>query len=228
MTALQGLINPDLTEALEVVSEALMTTLRVALPGCITIYDETTHKATVQPLLMKRDIDDTATPTPLSPIPNVPIMFPRTSKGALILPLAVGDPVTLLFSDRGLDQWKVSTGDAPVEPNSTRKHTLSDCWAIPGGYPDGKPFAAASPGNLALQVQPGTKIYIGDGSIELLKLLDNIIDLFEVTATGLFATYALHGHSGAGAGPPSDAAAWNAALVKLSLIRADLQSLGDI
>lgn len=172
----EKLDNPTLGEAIQVAVDLVMTQLRVALPGCVTTYDSRTRKATVAPLLMRRMTPDAVTPAPLPLIPNVPIVFPQTAKGALILPMDVGDPVTILFSDRALGAWKAGDGVAPVVPKNTRKHHLSDCWAIPGGYPDGFPFTAQSEGNLALQVTPGTKIYIGNGQAELIDLLSQIVD----------------------------------------------------
>ena len=193
----EKLDNPTLSEAMQVAVDAVMTQLRVALPGCVATYDSKTRKATVVPLLMRRMTSDAVDPTPLSSIPNVPIVFPQTTKGALILPIAKGDPVTILFSDRALDAWKAGNGVTPVEPNNTRKHHLSDCWAMPGGYPDGFPFTAHSEGNLEIQVAPGTKVYIGKGVEELISLLSEVLDFITTTIT--------FSNAGGPTGPPTNA-----------------------
>lgn len=187
MAEIPGLEDGSLPEVLEVLRKSIFTEMCVALPGVVVKYDTTTRQADVQPLIMRRwwKMDF---PESLSIIPNVPVMHPQTQAGALILPVAEGDPVTLIFSDRSLDEWKESDGSLPTEAQEQRKHELSDCWAIPGGWPKALPFMGAADGNLALQVKPETKIYIGNGSEELLAIVDATIDIVDASIDHLDAT----------------------------------------
>ncbi len=181
---IEGLDDGALPDVLELLREAILTEMRVALPGTITSYDEETRNAEVLPLIMRKSFDaQEAIALPI--IPNVPVVHPQTQKGALILPVSPGDPVTLIISDRSLEDWKASSGTLPTEAVDKRKHDLSDCWAIPGGWPDALPFAAASSGNLALQVTSGTKIYIGNGTDELLQIAHDAFSSLKTLAEKL-------------------------------------------
>ena len=178
MGSVNGMDDGDLTEALEVLREAIFTEIRVALPGKVVKYDKATRLAEVLPLVMRRAYG-ADTPVSLPVIPNVPVVHPQTQAGALILPVAVGDPVLLVYSDRSLDQWKASNGTQPMEAEERRKHELSDCWAIPGGRPGALSFTPASASALALQSKSGTPIYIGNGTNELLQLVHDLMDYIE-------------------------------------------------
>lgn len=202
-----------------------MQQLHVAMPGKVEVYSETTHLADVQPLVKTRTTQSPLPAKDLPIIPNVPVIHPRCTKGAVIVPLAAGDLVTLIFSDRALDTWKASLGSKPAEPGNNRRHHLSDCWAIPGGYPSALPFTPAYAGALALQVSPGTKIALGNGAVEVLDLLDQMITLFVDAMSGVMLTYQTHNHSSAGAGPPADAANWLSAMTSLTTLQTLLQQL---
>ena len=168
------IINPDsmsLAELIRTSQKSHGSRLRVALPGKVVSYNSKTHLATVQPLLM--DLGTKEFPETLPPVPRVPIAHPRTAAGAVFLPVAKGDLVTLLFSDRALDAWKAGVGQ-PVDPDNTRQHDLSDCWAIPGGYPEGAKPGQRFPGALEVWLKPGTKFAVGNGTAELLAVIDDL------------------------------------------------------
>lgn len=142
--------------------------LRVCLPARIETYDPDTHLASVQPLLMRAFYGYRQ--AQLLPIINrVPIVHPRTASALIRLPVAQGDLVTLIFSDRSLEAWIKGDGGA-VDPNDARQHHLSDAFAILGGYPEGASFPAANPDALEIIVADGTKITIGNGTDEVLQL----------------------------------------------------------
>ena len=208
--AVEGLDDGDLGAVLALLRETINTELRVAAPATITKYDKDTRIAEVQPLIMRKAFD-APFPVPLPIIPNVPVVHPQTAKGGIILPVAPGDPVTLLFADRSLDDWKASTGLLPVFAQDKRKHDLSDCWAIPGGWPGALPFAPASAGNMAIQVLPGTKIYIGNGVAELLQLVHDLLDFVETKIT--------FSNGGGPTGPPDNATLVAAIRTKLETIK---------
>lgn len=178
--------NPSVSEVLRLLADVVSTELRVALPGKILTYDDTTHLADVQPLFKSRAIDsETARDLPV--IKRVSVIQARCAAGAVLLPLAKDDPVTLLVSDRALDGWRASTGASPIEPPNGRRHDLSDCWAIPGGYPEGVPLAPKYPGALEIQVNSSTKVAITNGNVELLDMLDQVMTLLNETLTNIRA-----------------------------------------
>ena len=202
--------NPRFPEVLRLVLEVAATEIRVAMPGRVTEYDDQTHLATVQPLIKAKtrteaDFQD------LAPIQRVPVMHPRTAAAAILLPVAAGDPVTILFSDRALGRWKAGDAVNPVIPEAARMHDLSDCWAIPGGYPTGKPLAPSNPGALDIVLEPGTKVAVGNGTDELVQLLHDLMDYVETKIT--------FSNGGGPTGPPTNAAAL------LAPIREQLENL---
>ena len=205
--------------------DVAMTELRVSMPGKIESYDSNLQTAVVQPLNLRRAVSASSADK-LPAIPDVPVVHPRTVKGALSMPVAAGDSVTLLFSDRAMDAWKATPGGVPVEPGSGRKHDLTDCVALLGGYPTGLPFVPAYSGALALQVNPGTKIALGNGVVEALDLVDQLID----TVDGDMDTLGGHIHIGFAGVPtaPPDAATLAlivTAKITLALIKTSLGTL---
>lgn len=169
-------INPSLAEALRVVERSIGARLRVALPGKVTKYDQEKGFADVQPLLLRK-LEDEQSGKKLPVIPKVSVIHPRSSAGAVFLPLDVGDLVTLIFSDRALDRWKSGNGQF-VEPSVSRQHDLTDCWAIPGGYPEGLPPSQRFPGALEIWLKSGTKFAVSNGTDELVDLMVQFLDLF--------------------------------------------------
>lgn len=165
---------PSLPDTFRLALEAHANQLRVALPGKILAYNPRTHKAKVQPLIQYRqEGGETRT---LAPISGVPVIHPRSSAGGVYLPLATGDMVTLLMSDRNLDSWKAGSGQKTL-PKTFRAHDLADCWAIPGGYPDGKAPKPRYPGSLELWLAPGKGLAISNPTDNLVDLLVQIIGL---------------------------------------------------
>ena len=211
MPSIEGSDDGNLSAVLEILREVIFTEMRVALPGTIVKYDVNTRQAEVLPLIMRRAWD-AENALPLPSIPNVPIMHPQTQAGALLLPVAKGDPVTLIFSDRSLDDWKASAGLSPVEAVDQRKHELSDCWAFPGGWPSATPYVPANSSALALQVTPGTPVYIGNGTEELLTLVDEVLDFFINTVN--------FSNAGGPTGPPTNASVLEALQVRLNTLKA--------
>lgn len=142
--------------------------LRVCMPAEIQEYDADTMIASVQPLLRRRFY---ASPNPvlLPIINNVPVIHPRSGTAMIRLPVARGDLVTLVFSDRSLEQWIQGSGEAKY-PDDPRQHHLTDAYAIPGGYPRGRQKTADNPDALEIVLEPGTKVSIGNGTDELLSI----------------------------------------------------------
>lgn len=165
--------RPNLVDMLEIALESHSNLLRVAMPGRVLKYNNQTHKAEVQPLIKYQK--EGGSPRDLAPIAGVPIVHPRSQAGAVYLPIAPGDLVTLLCSDRDLSRWRAGNGQTAM-PLIMRAHDLADCWAIPGGYPDGIPPNPRFPDALEIYLSPGTKFAVSNGTTELMDKIDVLLD----------------------------------------------------
>jgi len=142
--------------------------IRVCLPARIESYDPDTHLATVIPLLKIKKYERKESES-MPFIHRVPVVHPRTSTSIIRLPVKKNDICTLVFADRSIENWL--TGDGSEKDTlDTRAHHISDAYAILGGYPEGKPYTANNPDALEIEVSEGTKITLGNGTDELLKL----------------------------------------------------------
>lgn len=99
-----------------------------ALPGTIVSYDHKSCRAVVKPAVPKRLADGSSLAPP--EIHDVPVSWPVTMSGSCFMtaPMAAGDSVLLVFSQRSIEHWKSGSGIAPQDP---RWYDLSDCFAVP-------------------------------------------------------------------------------------------------
>ena len=118
--------TPTFFEAIQSVIDLALDDVNVSIPAEVTAYDETTQKATVQPLI-KRAVVDAEGKRVVSRRPaivNVPIVFPGGGGARLTFPILKGDTVMLLFSHASLDAW-LSQG-REIDPGDERRHSISD------------------------------------------------------------------------------------------------------
>ena len=123
-------------------ADILLSAMRSALaqvntaePGTIVSYDATTQTATVALSIkgFSRDAEGTITAYSRPPIPNVPVVWPRSASGyGWTFPLALGDPVLVIFASRSTDEWRTVTGTEHEPRDPARRHALQDAIAIPG------------------------------------------------------------------------------------------------
>lgn len=127
----------SLQETLQSAVEHHLENMNTAIPGFVirTINDLQTQQVDVQIAINFKGYDGTSQERP--PILNVPVVFPASSTSAITFPLRPGDPVLLIFSQRGLSAWKGSNGYAST-PTDYRMHDVRDCFAIPGPFPVGR------------------------------------------------------------------------------------------
>jgi hypothetical protein len=123
--------NPSLYNAIEQVMTSILGTIHTALPGVIDKYDYAKSRAEVKPMLSRKYGDGTVVEMPI--IPNVPVVWPRTSAGCMSFPLQRGDFVLLVFSERSIDEW-LHKGETLV-PGDPRRFNLADAVALPGFFP---------------------------------------------------------------------------------------------
>jgi Phage protein Gp138 N-terminal domain len=165
--------HPTLDQVIGLALESLSERLRVCMPGQIQTYDASTGLATVQPGLLIK-YRGRAQPVPLPVIGQVPVVMPRTAAGGILFPLAAGDPVLLVFADRSIAAWVQGDG-SPKAPSLAHKHDLTDCFAIPGAYPQTKPLQAQFPKALEIHLNNNTPFAVSNGQVELLDLINQLI-----------------------------------------------------
>ena len=170
--------TPVLAEVIREAFENRLSDLHTAMPGTIVKYDSRTQEASVQPLLKRAYINEDGSEglDELPIIQGVQVAFPRAGKYFMTFPLAKGDPVLLVFSERSLDEWSASSGKVTLDPIDLRMHDLSDAIAIPGCYPDTKPLPDSVGSGVAIGKEKGVHIRITDG------------DTIEITTRGAEAS----------------------------------------
>jgi len=110
--------------------------LHTAMPGIIETFDPDTQLATVQPAIRRifKSVDDesieTLTPTDLSILINVPVVYPGGGGFHLTFPVTKGDECLLVFCERSYDRWYNFGG--VQDPGARRFHALSDATAFVG------------------------------------------------------------------------------------------------
>jgi len=110
--------------------------VHTCLPGRIESFDPSTGLAKVVPMLRRKYVDeDSAVELPV--ISGVPVLFYRAGDSWVKIPVAAGDYVLLVFSERSLDLWIERGGS--IDPEDPAKFSLNDAVAYPGIYP--KPAA---------------------------------------------------------------------------------------
>jgi hypothetical protein len=177
---------PELSEVIRATVDAVLMEANFCLPGKVVAYDSQTQFADVQIQLQSKQLDGTL--VTIAPIPNVPVKWPRANDGSAFihLPLKVGDDVTLIFSQRSLDNWKAQGGI--TDPGDPRKFHMSDAYAMPGGSALPDAFTPTTPdgveivnGQTHFIIYPNGKIQALNETGELISILDQITEQVELT-----------------------------------------------
>ena len=132
-----------------------MKDVYTAMPGVVVSYDAATQRAVVRGALALVLTDGSRRARP--EIADVPVVFPSGGGYSLIVPLEAGDPVLLVFSQRGLTAWKTAYRDAV--PDVGHYFDAEDAVAIPGFGKVGG-VAPAVPDAMVIQSNDGAH-YIG-------------------------------------------------------------------
>ena len=119
--------------------------LWTSMPGVVVSYDPDQRLATVQPAL--RQVLEDGTERSVPPVARVPVLLPAAGGWQINLPLTEGDPVLLIFSQRGLNRWK-RDGYAEATPDAQGMLSLKDAIALPGFVP---PARAETHGELVIE-----------------------------------------------------------------------------
>lgn len=177
-----------------------LTEFHVCMPGKIEAYNPLDGTATVKPTLSRRfrGAEDV---TEYPVISKVPVIQPRVAKARINFPIEPGDLCLIVFADRNIENWLQSDGARPKAVNDIRQHDLSDAFAILGGYPFLKPAPSKNPGALSIEVEPGIKVAITNGSVELLDLLDQLLKQINLELDAMTAHFHI-GFAGIPTVPP--------------------------
>ena len=195
----------ELVQALKAGVESRIGEVHVAIPARIEKYDHATCKAEVLPLV--RRILPNGDTLAWTIIPNVPVVWPRTSEFIFHAPLIRGDGVLLIFSERSIDDFLSAESGQEVTPTDPCMHSIRDAIAIPGLFP----FTCDSKVDADDEVQ----IIYKDAKVRIKSNGDVSIDTAGTTKIGgdigtkklitedLITLYNSHTHATAAPGPVS-------------------------
>ena len=118
----------NMAQAIRFAIRQSLKELYTCMPGIVESYDAETRRAVVKGALKvvttkKEEIEREA-------IHNVQVMFPSGGGFAMTFPLEQGDPVLLVYSQRGLANWKKTLGVAA--PDTIGFFSEKDAFAMPG------------------------------------------------------------------------------------------------
>ncbi len=121
----------NMAQAIRFAIRQSLKDMYTCMPGIVESYDAETRRAVVKGALKvvttkKEEIEREA-------IHNVPVLFPSGGRSAFTFPLEPGDTVLLLYSQRGLANWKKTFGVAA--PDTIGFFSEKDAFAIPGFGP---------------------------------------------------------------------------------------------
>ena len=223
--------------------DARLTDVHTAIPAQVESYDIQTGTAEVQPLLKRKFKDGEVVDLPICN--QVPVVFPRTATSYIHLPIKKGDVGLVVFSERSIDRYKNYGGSQDTQ--DPRKHSLSDGFFIPGGYPITTPPVSVVEGALHVKNVSSEIIMLENGSIELKNEIGSllftdqgkfaltngvaeVIDLMERHYTRLSTVLdnimALTVPTGVGpSGPPINTAAFISDKVDVEIMKAEIGTL---
>lgn len=124
----------DLSDVLLKAISSSSDNIFTAIPAVVlSVKDLGQCRVDVQPTVSLRD-EDGVIEEGLPAILNVPVHMPTGIKGGLTFPVSAGEHVLLVFSQRGIDNWKRGSGGSKA-PSTLRKFDMQDAIAITGVSP---------------------------------------------------------------------------------------------
>lgn len=128
--------------------------IRVAMPGIIQAFDDSTQTATVQVAIREKVLingNEEWTEIPL--LVDVPVLFPRAGGYSITFPVTGGDECLVIFSDCCYDAfWQSGSVQNQVD---YRRHDLSDGMAILSGISQPNRLGNVSAGGLQIRSDSG-------------------------------------------------------------------------
>lgn len=137
-------------------AQAIMSAMRVSIPGIIQSFDPDAVTAVIQPAIkgVEHDTSGAEISVNLPLLVDVPVVFPRGGGCTLTFPVTAGDECLVIFADRCIDFWWQSGGIQ--EPVDGRMHELSDAFCIVGPQSQAKKISGISTTAAQLRTDDGT------------------------------------------------------------------------
>ncbi|CAN2522997.1 Gp138 family membrane-puncturing spike protein [Klebsiella pneumoniae] len=137
-------------------AQAIMSAMRVSIPGIIQSFDPDAVTAVVQPAIKGVEHDESGAEVSVSlpMLVDVPVVFPRGGGCTLTFPVKEGDECLVIFADRCIDFWWQSGGIQ--EPVDGRMHDLSDAFCIVGPQSQAKKISGISTTAAQLRTDDGS------------------------------------------------------------------------
>lgn len=140
-------------------AKTIMSNLRVSMPGIIQSFDPETVTCVIQPAIKGSETDEAGNPVSLN-LPllvDVPVVFPRGGGVTLTFPVKAGDECLVIISDCCIDFWWQSGG--VQEPVDTRRHDLSDAFAIVGPQSQAQKISGISTNSAQMRSDDGSTYF---------------------------------------------------------------------
>lgn len=189
----------DSEESLRLAFEGWQSRIWTAMPCTVLSVNWAAMTLSCQIVIQGRMLNelDNLILTDISPILDVPIVFPSAGGFMVTFPIAVGDEVLVMFASRCIDAWWQNgySQSTPCPPIDYRMHDLSDGFAIPGPKSVPNVFPSISDTDLQIRNKLGTtflsigadgRIGFTNATISLSTLLTNL----ETTLTTFMAVLA--------------------------------------
>lgn len=137
-------------------AQAIVSAMRVSIPGIIQSFDSDAVTAVVQPAIKGAEQDESGAEVSvnLPLLVDVPVVFPRGGGCTLTFPVKEGDECLVIFADRCIDFWWQSGGIQ--EPVDGRMHDLSDAFCIVGPQSQAKKIGGISTTSAQLRTDDGS------------------------------------------------------------------------
>ncbi|HGF0124876.1 TPA: Gp138 family membrane-puncturing spike protein [Klebsiella variicola] len=137
-------------------AQAIMSAMRVSIPGIIQSFDPDAVTAVIQPAIkgVEHDASGAEVSVNLPLLVDVPVVFPRGGGCTLTFPVKEGDECLVIFADRCIDFWWQSGGIQ--EPVDGRMHDLSDAFCIVGPQSQAKKISGISTSAVELRSDDGS------------------------------------------------------------------------
>lgn len=184
----------DIDAMIEIITDKIAV-IRTITPARVLSYDPATERATVQPILRGRYVDqvqeELVTYLP-APLVARPVLWMSAGELGMTGELVKDQEVTLLISDRSIAEW-LQTAGADVTPADLRRFDLSDAMVLPTRVRPG-PATRYAAGSLFLGHRSAagaglrvtaTTVALGTPAVEVLNQVQLALTQVQLALTAL-------------------------------------------